>query len=76
MGQREPVALLSVSSSCLVMAVWLFLAVPWVCLLFVSVVFPYHTHLLFLQDIYLDLDTMTYWALLQGHSLSTVYCMF
>ena len=27
---------------------WLFLAVPWGCLLFVIVVFPDHTHLLFL----------------------------
>ena len=29
--------------------VWLFLAVPWVCLQFVIVVFPDHTHLLFLN---------------------------
>ena len=28
-------------------AAWLFLAVPWVCLQFVIVVFPDHTHLLF-----------------------------
>ena len=28
------------------MLVWLFLAVPWVCLQFVIVVFPDHTHLL------------------------------
>ena len=27
--------------------VWLFLTVPWVCLQFVIVVFPHHTHLLF-----------------------------
>ena len=27
--------------------VWLYLAVPWVCLQFVIVVFPDHTHLLF-----------------------------
>ena len=27
--------------------VWLFLVVPWVCLQFVIVVFPDHTHLLF-----------------------------
>ena len=47
MGKRELVALLSLSSWCLVMVVWLFLAVPWVCLRFVNVVFPYHTHLLF-----------------------------
>ena len=29
------------------MVVWLFFAVPWVCLRFVIVVFPDHTHLLF-----------------------------
>ena len=38
------VALLSLSSWCLVMVVWLFLAVPWVCLRFVIVVFSDHTH--------------------------------
>ena len=48
MGKRKLVALLSLSSRCLVIAVWLFLAVPWVCLQFVIVVFPDHTHLLFL----------------------------
>ena len=50
MGKREQVALLSLSSWCLVMVVmvvWLFLAVPWVCLWFVIMVFPDHTHLLF-----------------------------
>ena len=47
MGKRVLVALLSLSSLCLVMVVWLFLAVPWVCLRFVIVVFPDHTHLLF-----------------------------
>ena len=46
-GKRERVALLSLSSWCLVMVVWLFLAVPWVCLRYVIVVFPDHTHLLF-----------------------------
>ena len=45
--KRELVALLNLSSWCLVIAVWLFLAVPWVCLQFVIVVFPDHTHLLF-----------------------------
>ena len=48
MGKRELAALLSLSSWCLVMVEWLFLAVPWGCLRFVFVVFPYHTHLLFL----------------------------
>ena len=40
--------LLSLSFWCLVMVVWLFLVVPWVCLRFVIVVFPDHTQLLFL----------------------------
>ena len=47
MGKRELVAVLSLSSWCLVIVVWLFLAAPWVCLQFVIVVFPDHTHLLF-----------------------------
>ena len=48
MGKRELVALLNLSSWCLVIVVWLFLAVPWVCLQFVIAVFPDHTHLLYL----------------------------
>ena len=48
MGKRELVALLSLSSWCFVIVVWLFLAVSRVCLQFVIVVFPDHTHLLFL----------------------------
>ena len=48
MGKRELVALLILCSWCLVMVEQLFLAVPWSCLLFVIVVFPDHTHLLFL----------------------------
>ena len=48
MGKRELIALLNFSSCCLEVAVWLFLAVPWVCLQFVLVVFPHHTQLLFL----------------------------
>ena len=44
MGQRGLVALLGLSSCCFVVVVWLFLAVPCVCLLFVIVVFPDHTH--------------------------------
>ena len=47
MGKRELVALLSLSSWCLVIVVCLFLAVPWVCLQFVIVVFPDHTHYFF-----------------------------
>ena len=48
MGKRELVALLSLSFWSLMMVVWLFLAVSWVCLRMVIVVFPDHTHLLFL----------------------------
>ena len=48
MGKRELIALLNLSSWCLVMVEWLFLAVSQGCLKFVIVVFPDHTHLLFL----------------------------
>ena len=51
MGKRELIALLNLSSWCLVMVERLFLAVPWGCLQFVIVVFPDHTHLLFLTHI-------------------------
>ena len=47
MGKRELVALLILSSWCLVTVERLFLAVPRGCLRFVIVVFPDHTHLLF-----------------------------
>ena len=49
MGRRELVALLKLSSWCLVMVERLFLAVPQGCLRFVMVAFPDHTHLLFLK---------------------------
>ena len=45
MVKRELVALLSLYSMCLVIVVWLFLSVPWVCLQFIIVVFPDHIHL-------------------------------
>ena len=54
MGKRELIALLNLSSWCLVMVERLFLAVPRGCLRFVIVVFPthtFHTHLLFLMEI-------------------------
>ena len=54
MGKRELVALLSLSSWCLMMVEWFFLAVPWGCLRFVILVFPDHTHLLFLTQIRLN----------------------
>ena len=57
-GKRELDALLNLSSWCLVMVGRLFLAVLWCCLRFVIVVFPDHTHLLFLD---------------RGHKLFDVY---
>ena len=48
MGKRELIALLNLSSWCLVMVERLFFAVPRGGLQFVIVVFPDHTHLLFL----------------------------
>ena len=49
MGKRELVALLNLSSWCLVMVERLFLAVPQGCLRFVIVVFPDHSYLIFLS---------------------------
>ena len=49
MGKRELVALLSLSSWCLVMVERLFLAVSLGCLRFVIMIVPDHTHLLFLS---------------------------
>ena len=57
-GKRELAAMLSLSSWCLVIVVWL--AVPWVCLQLVIAAFPDHTHffsdepnfsLLFLENV-------------------------
>ena len=50
MGKGELVALLNLSSWCLVMVERLFLAVPRGCLRFMIVVLPDHTHLLFLAQ--------------------------
>ena len=50
MGKRELIVLLNLSTWCLVMVERLFLEVPRGCLQFVNVVFPDHTHLLFLNS--------------------------
>ena len=47
MGEKELVALLCLSSWCLVIIVWPFLTMPRVCLQFVIVLFPDHTHVKF-----------------------------
>ena len=74
MGKRELVALLGLSSCCLVMVERLFLAVPWSCLRFVIVVFPDHTHLLFLNW-YKNIHLL---ALLKWHDLMNgiTHCLF
>ena len=54
--ERELDALLSLSSWCLMLVVWLFLSVPWLCLQFVIVTFPDHTDLLFLGVIHANSD--------------------
>ena len=75
MGKRELVALLNLSSWCLVRVERLFFAVPWGCLRFVITAFPVHTHLLFLvlrfvlfhlsvhQSICPDILLVHYWAI-------------
>ena len=54
MGKRELVALLNLSSLCLVMVELLFLEVLWGHLRFVIVVFPDHTDLLFSKTTYVQ----------------------
>ena len=50
MGRRELVVLLCLSSCSLVIVVWLYLTMTRICLQFVIVVFPDHTHLqIFIQ---------------------------
>ena len=74
MGKRELIALLNLSSWCLVMVERLFLAVPRGCLQFVIVVFPDHTHFLFfliqvqMQTIY-QISLLIEELLEKGHAL-------
>ena len=67
MGKSELVALLNLSSWCLVMVERLLLAVPRGCLWFVIVVFPDHTHLLFLVEFF-DL-AISHWVVWGGPGL-------
>ena len=57
LGKIELVALCIFSSWCLMIVVMPFLALPYVCLQFVIVVFPDHTHLLFLRSKVYKFDT-------------------
>ena len=53
------------TTGCLLIVEWLFLAVPWVCLQFVIVVFPDHTHLLFFIQGSLRKNSKTFQRLLK-----------
>ena len=73
MGKRELVALLNLSFWCLVMVEWLFLAVPWGCLLFAIVVFSYHTHLIFLYNIHVHIyDLLLHYETI--HNINYLQC--
>ena len=66
MGKRELIALLNLSSWCLVMVERLFLTVPRGCLQFVIVVFPDHTHLLFFMCFFFQAPYTEVTALFTG----------
>ena len=78
MGKRELIALLNLSSWCLVMVEWLFLAVPRGCLQFVIVVFPDHTHLLLLKPSHgvLQLLKKNFYSVLILHLLKPLLSVF
>ena len=66
----ELIALLKLSSWCLVMVERLFLAVPRGCLQFVIVVFPDHTHLLFLR--YMSISSLAMISLIKRRGASVL----
>ena len=71
MGKRELIALLNLSSWCLVMVERLFLAVPQGCLQFMIVVFPDHTHLLFFTS--LSFKIVQYTLYVTGDKVMPLY---
>ena len=74
MGKRELVTLLSLTSWCLVIVVWLFLAVSWVCLQFVMVVFHDHTHSIFgVRKFLFDVDRKINFVLFKKLSLPLIW---
>ena len=73
MGKRELIALLNLSSWCLEMVERLFLTVPRGCLQFVIVVFPDHTHLLFLIC-FLFIVSLSAFATMLLHSRFPLIC--
>ena len=72
MGKRELVALLNLSSWCLEVVERLFLAVPWGCLRVVIVVFPDHTHLLFLPSRHITFNNAISTSMQRHYVVSTL----
>ena len=68
MVKRELIALLNLSSWCLVVVERLFLAVPRGCLRFVTVVFPDYIHLLFLKFKLRFKELMCAWLVILRHT--------
>ena len=82
MWKRELVALLNLSSWCLVMVEWLFLAMPWGCLRLLIVAFPDHTHLLLFADLLVDSTVRVFFSFsvfckaMDGYSLTKATLLF
>ena len=77
MGKRGLIALLNLSSWCLVMVKRLFLAVPWGCLQFVIVVFPDHTHYFICFPLLLDAVVLSGISSgMTAHKLCSFYIAF
>ena len=73
MGKRELIALLNLSSWCLVKVEQLFLTVPQGCLQFVIVVFPDHNHLLFFARLHWRLPKLLHFLFCCEHSMRFRY---
>ena len=76
MGKRELIALLNLSSWCLVIVERLFLAVPRGCLQFVIVVFLDHTHLLFSTNCHLELLSFLAYLLYAAYTIQSTFYQF
>ena len=75
MGGGGLVALLGLSSWCLVVVGWLFLAVPPGCLRFVIVEFSDHTHLLFWVYLPVALDKIHTCGHIQNHGRMRIHAV-
>ena len=67
--ERESAGCYDLSYWCVVIAVWLFLVVPRICLQFVIVVFPHYTHLLFFLCVFIsDMSALLVGSHIRGHA--------